>query len=34
MGEEFSSDVTNSYVVMFMHLMPVAVVNFCQARLV
>jgi len=33
-GQEFSSDVTNGYAVMFMHLMSVAVVNFCKARLV
>ena len=33
-GEEFSSNVTNGYAVMFMHLMSVAVVNFCKARLV
>jgi hypothetical protein len=33
-GEEFSSDVTNGYAVMFMQLMPVVMVNFCKAGLV
>ena len=33
-GEEFSSEVTNSDAVMFMHLIPVAVVNLCKVGFV
>ena len=32
-GEEFSSDMTKGYAVMFIELMSVAVVNFGEARL-
>ena len=33
-GEKFSCDVTDGHSVMFIHLMSVAVVNFCEAGLV
>jgi hypothetical protein len=32
--EKFSSDLTNGYAVMFIHLMSVAAINFCEVRFV